>query len=242
MPTTREIIQGVREDCGLPSFQALGNALICNALYKELQELFNRLTLTDTNYQLDRTTVVTSPGTSEYLMPYNFGRAEVVETFSDNDPRFLRREIEIVEMQDFDLYWSGYQGVGQPSPEVCAFVGLLNDTQRKLILAPPPQSVFQIRVWFDLGYQTPPVLDAKPGLLENFHHLLQANTSMACIAHATKDPAIDKTVFMNLRDMLSWRQKKYEATFQEYIYQSFHESSGPRRAFNSSRRGYNDDW
>lgn len=238
MPTVKEIVTAVREYCGNPGHDKLNLGTICLHLYDQIDHLLNRLNITDENWIIGRTIVSVDGGNDEYTLPTEFGRPVFCETVDDGTSDFQRREVEIVNVQDFNLYWSGYKISGvygsiAHSAEVVAVFGPNEQPGVKLIkFAPPPQQAADYRVWYDVARQTPPQLAEKPLVMEQFHNLLKIDTAISCLPHCGYGP----DEFQPYMEMLQWNHERFDAIFERYIAMSHHEDTGPRRAFNSSRR------
>lgn len=246
MPTVKENIASIRELLGNPPYEALNNSTIIIHLYDEICELLNRLNLTDSNWIISRFALSVNPSQDEYPLPPDCGRLIVVETMDDSDFNLIRREVEIIDFQDFNLYWNGVRDLGlspfKHNAICCAEFGLDTQVQKTIKFAPPPNQAAQYRCWYEIGNQPLPALNEKPKLMEQFHPLLRVNTAMALCPHLMKSPLFNQNMYVTLRDQLAWKAKRYTDTFETYIQQSFHEDTGPRRAFNSSRQETGDDW
>ena len=237
MPTTREIITAVREYCGNPDWAKLNAGTICLHLYDQIDHLLTRLNLTDENWILGRSIIPVYPGTDEYPLPPNFGRAMFVETVDDGSTDFVRREVQIVNAQDIDLFWQGVKdttGGSYPhNSSICCFFGLENTPIKQIKFSPPPAQAVSYRVWYELNRQLPPALAAKPAVMEQFHNLLKVNTALMCLPHCGYD--VDN--YGQRQGALQMFKAEFDDVYERYISQNHHEDTGPRRSFNSSRRG-----
>lgn len=242
MPTVKEILTAVREYCGNPAHEFLNNATICLHLYDEIDDLLNRLNLTESNWILDRQTISVHADETEYQLNANFGRSVVVETL-DESFTDRRREIQTIDYQDFNLYWNGYNTsylyAGYThTAEVCCFFKLQDQFETYIKFAPPPSEPCDYRVWYEIGRQVPPKLSEKPKVMEQFHNLLKVKTAKSCLPHCFKGGEEDEPKFARHWAMLSEKEARFDQTFETYIQQGYQEDTGPRRGFNSSRSGW----
>ena len=244
MPSVKEIITGVRELCGNPAFDSLNNGTVCLHLYDELDDLLNRLNLTEANWIINRQTITVAPNLDEYALNTDFGRAILVETVPDGQSDFRRREVQMVEYHDFNLYWNGYTtsyvySGNTHSAEVCCFFNKLESQSSPVIrFAPPPQVSCDYKIYYEIGRQAPPKLAEKPKLMEQFHNLLKVKTAKTCLPHCFKGDEASQAVMQAHWMMLSEKEARFDDTFERYITQGYQEDTGPRRSFNSNRSGW----
>src|SRR6266403_5037503 len=242
MPTVRELIANIRSRAGSPPYGKVGNGDILFCVYDEIDHLLNRLNLTDENWIVGRKTISVNTDVDEYPMPPEFGRIVLVETIDDADPNHVRRELQVLDVQDFDWFWSGYKNIigsgYKHNSTVCATFNLNTKPQRTIKFAPPPSDAADYRVWYEIGRQPPPLLADTPRLMEQFHNLLTTGVALQILprcGHGDND-------YIKHRDQLTWSYNRYDPVFKEYINQSHHEDAGPRRAYNSSRNHGGEDW
>ena len=246
MPTVQESLMIIRTKLGNPSHGALPSYSILVDFYEQLQHLLNKLSSTDTNYLVGRKVISVDPSSDEYRMPSEFGRALIVETWDEGNIDHIRREVQICDVQQLNLYWNGVQTAGDYGNKHTAIaVAFFRDENQDVTImkiAPTPAQAGDYRIWFDVN-RIIPVLSQKPKLMENFSNLLHSRTCLSLVPKLMKDPGFNKDMIISMRDMFAWEAREYGETFDNYILQSYHDDTGDRRAFNSSRMsGYDDDW
>lgn len=243
MGTVREILGSVRSYLGQPGFDRLDNGTILMHLYDQIDLQLTRLALTDENWIINRVEKDIGPGVDEVSLPPTFGRPFLVETVDDGSNLYIRREINIVDVQDWNLYWSGYtRGVGTEYlvhvAEVCAFFGNENSPLKTVKFAPQHNLTATYRIWYEIGKTANPALAAKPALMEQFHNLLKVGTALACLPNCRYEDSISQ----EFRQSLVMLLQQYDSVFDRYIHQNHHEDTGPRRSFNSSRQRGSTEW
>lgn len=243
MSTVRDIVASVRSYLGQVTFDRLDNGTILMHLYDQIDMQMTRLALTDENWIINRKEVSIGPGVDEVPLPPTFGRAFLVETVDDESNLYIRREVNIVDVQDWNLYWSGYtRGSGTKYlvhvAEVCAFFGNENTPIKTVKFAPEHSLTATYRIWYEIGKMANPAFAAKPALMEQFHNLLKVGTALACLPNCRYEDPIAK----GFRQSLMMLYGQYDEVFNRYIHQNHHEDTGPRRSFNSSRQRGNSEW
>lgn len=252
MSTVREIITAVRSYLGNPTFNLLNNGDVCLKLYDQIDSQINRLQLNTANWIIDRKEITVSPDLDEYALPSNFGRSFLVETVDDGTNYFRRRELDYVDVQDFNLFWSGVQYTnigGEYTSHVAEVYGIFGDVnripQKTIKFAPGGLNTATYRLWYDVGKIANPALSDTPKLQEQFHNLLKVGTALACLPTVCVRPdgTYDSEKDAGFRSTLTMLMSQFDDPFERYIVAQHREDAGPRRAFNSSRRaGSGDYW
>ena len=252
MSTVKEIITAVRRYLGTPTFDVLNNGDVCIALYDQIDSQINRLQLTSGNWIVGRKDIVVDTVQEEYPLPPDFGRTFMVETVDDGSNYYMRRELDYVDIQDFNLFWAGVQtqnigatGYVNHAAQVYGVFGELTRSPQKTIkFAPLGNVAATYRVWYDIGKVANPALNDKPKLQEQFHNLLKVGTALACLPQCCVRPdgTYDSEKDNGFRATLTMIMQQFDEPFERYIHQNHREDAGPRRAFNSSRRGGDWEW
>jgi len=251
MATVKEIVTSVRSYLGNPTFDMLNNGDICLRLYDQIDSQINRLQLTDANWIIGRQEIVVNTDQDEYVLHPDFGRSFMVETVDDGTSYYVRRELDYVDIQDFNLFWAGVQtqntGVDRTNhvAQVYGVFGELTRSPQKTIKFAPMgivQSTY--RVWYDIGKVSNPSLTDKPKLMEQFHNLLKVGTALACLPQVCirPDGTFDSEKNAGFSRTLTMLMQQFDDPFERYIHANHREDTGPRRAFNSSRRGGDWEW
>lgn len=182
----RQIVNGVILKAGSPDTGRLPRWVILWFLQRKIDYYRTRLQITDENRFVERWPLTVTPGSDEFNVDAAQGRWLLCHTADDNDPNHVRREVELVNLQNLDLHYLGPPSAGQriSTPHVAvAFTFFTEQGQQKVKVTPRHDQVAQYLFWYEPDRPLPPQLDSNYPLLENFINLTECDTAIACLAY-----------------------------------------------------------
>lgn len=240
MPITiSEIVTGVRDYLLLPDYATLSKSTLLLRIDDKQAYYQTSLKIANRNWFVNRTTIYVDPSRDEYsINADSFGRPFQCLTKDDTDPNHIERDVEIVTLQNRDLY---YQGTKQGStsfsyPHVAACMSFFNENgQWKVKVTPQHTQAATYEVWYSPDKGLPPVLADNLQLVDSFANLFKVDVALSCLPNLVKMD--DKGNVLNggqltmLERRLMDDRNRYEAQFNVYRTMVFQEQTGPRRGF-----------
>ncbi len=232
----KSILAGVRSYLGFPDYANLPNHMIMERLYDRLDYLRTLLNLTNQNFFLSRTRIDVDSSTDEYLLNFNVGpgRPVLCHTIDDSNPQHVTREVQIVNVQDNDLYYIGpKQGAGMTyAPHVAQTMNIFYDLDAgfwKVKVVPQHLSSASYQLWIQPDRPTPPTLTANFPLMENFIGLVKVSTALSCLPMLIKGSDPNALAFIERRLMAD--EARYQSAFDVYKTMAHLEELGSKRGF-----------
>lgn len=264
----KQVVNDVILKAGAPDSGRLSRWVILRLLHLKMDHYRARLQITDENRFLERWPLTVTPGNDEFAVDAaQAGKWLLCHTVDDSDPNHVRREVELVKIQNMDLFYlgppSGGGSVG--SPHVArSFTFFTEQGQTKVKVTPKHDQSAQYLFWYQPDRPLPPKLQDNYPLLENFVNVVACDTAVAALAYmkakivqelrALSLEANAETAQIQLA-ALSNELKSYDSVMNDlrlemlpylevlkvYETQSMDEQSGPRIGWGGANY-YNPGW
>jgi hypothetical protein len=245
MPTIEALIGKVRTDLGSPRSDAPTDNQILSKLYEANQHYVNTMRLTQEGWYLKKFRLTVTPDTSTYtVVEPDFAGAFHVET----DPEYYtrtgrRREVPIVNFQDFDLVEPRWQlspsaSVGVEVDTVSAIAFRNVDGIWQAVVAPGGSEGTYI-VWYEPGFASVPRTLIEPQTIKAFHSMLALTAAHSVLPHcewADKDPEVAYRHRQELRSAFQFDLARQESVFDRYRYMANGAETTHRQPFGRNRR------
>lgn len=237
--TLKQIIEGVRSYLGYPPYGRLPNHLILSRLADKTAYYLTALNMTNEGWFLIRHPLTITPNKSDFQFDVD-GRPVLAVTVDDTDPMHVEREVEIVTVQDRDLYYVGpKQGMSSGAfPHVASSFTVFFDEdqgQRTIRVTPQHTQTAKYLIWLQPDTFAPPRLADNFPLMECFANLVKVDTALSLLPQAFTGENGDSIVLYERR--LTADFGRYDAQFQAYKQISVNEQTGPRRGWASDSDG-----
>jgi hypothetical protein len=231
--TIKSTVQGIRSLLLYPPAGSVPNHLILDRLRDKLDYYLTALNITNENWFLQRSILTVQPNTDEFDFDVT-GKPILCVTMDSSDPYHIEREIEIVTVQDRDLYYMGpKQGMSSGTfPHVATSISIFYDQDRGQRIAkvtPQHTQVAQYLIWLQPETLAPPRMADNFPMLENFMNLIKTDTALSllpAIAGEGNDTKVEAIQGQLMRDMA-----RYDQQFQTWKMTAFAEQAGPRRGW-----------
>lgn len=240
MATFGDIIDMTRVLLGRPSTDTLSNGDLFDLVRSEAIFYAVELGLTNVNWLWSDCYLSVDTNNNEYVISAaDFGRPIKVEYFDPTNPARNGPEIQIIDIQDSDLYGgrntsfsfqSGTSDVsgsdGSIIAHAIAFWGL--PPNRKCRIVPRPLEACQYRIMYEpLVSQTPQKLTDTPFLLTQFEGLIATSAALAAVGRLPFNEFQMAAMVQNLTS----RQSRFATQFDMYRRQNKHSQTTLKRAF-----------
>lgn len=248
--TQKGLLQGIRARLGRPPLDVLTNEVLYEHLLDEEEHMNTKLKLTSQKWITRSFEVTVDPQNYKRVeissKDPTFGRPDIVETVDNGAPDFRRREIDVIDLQDIDLHWTGYKPLQGDTnyPHNARKVAFYYDEATKITYAyfvPPPFAQATYRIWHQPASTVPARLAEKPGFpLTLFYNLVKVSTArrlLGILAISLKKHQMwDAEVFGALKQALDEAYMDFNEPFERYILQDSEDQAGYIQPFNQSRR------
>lgn len=235
--TMEGLIGGVYNYCGMPSEDALSPSIVITVIVDTIQEKRNEMDLTDEGWDLIPYILNVQPQKAEYLIEApDFGRPFFVETFDQTNPRFRKRRVEHGRYQDGNLFSNSVDFTGQytavkHSAEVILFRNIGSPSPHAMV-QPVPRQACQYQIWTETLVTDEPDLEDTPNFLRNFFPLIKLESAFLCVGYC----GYGDSKVNQIREGLAPKLTRAQDTFEKYVLEEFHATTGNIQAANSSRR------
>ena len=210
-----------------PKAQKPSDRRLLKAAASNTQSMFNQLSNTGKAWEVDETTITTSPDTEEYVLtPVNIGKPLLVKTIDESNPSHREREISFFEVQNLDFDWGLPNDFGN---FVANVDGSLHTAARVAFIRksgamyarfkPVPKQSAEYRVLYAIGnWIDSAALDDAPVLSEH-HHLIEVRTALSVLPGTewSDDKDDNRERRAELFNSLSRDEARFAADFEKYI-------------------------
>lgn len=239
--SAKEIMASVRATLDYPSPETLKNQLLLLKLQEKVEHYFNEMSLTDRNWFLETTILHAKPNEDDYIIPVSdWGRAVNAETMDLTDPYHYRREIEIIDVQDRNLFYRGtdkaFTTVGNSVKHTAMSLGQFRDPNTgeiHILMTPVPSIAADYRIFYEPNRPVPAGLTANLKFLDNFRNLLITDLALTCLPYARLDDPFKTDLAQTLASDL----QAYGRVFEEYIQQDRQEQICSKLVWGGDRSG-----
>ncbi len=258
MATSLAIASRVYEYLSRPNSVRLNIPTILAKLAGRIDYYRNQLSLTDSNWNISSLLLNTDSSNDEYNISAqagDFARPILVESFDETgDPNFVRREVEIVDLQNLDILYQGRRQAGSGSSTFYPFgkhsmiaIAFFGMPEVKARIVPVPATAETYRVYYETGKKADPLLAQEPALMKQFHDLLAVHTAILCIPDASWDDLpmeAQPSKRMEIQRTLDPELGRLWMVFDRYRRTSKHDQASGRTRFNAyrSRGGGRGGW
>lgn len=225
----RQLLSNTRIRCGDPRPQKPRDAALLLLLSTQVQAFLNEANLTGRPWAVDELTLSVSSATEDYPLAINshFGKPILVRTVYPNDPGMIERDIDFVELGEFNSDWpfpknfgSSFSVDGSPNNAArLAFFRKGGTDQVYVRVLPIPSQSADYQILYQVGvYGETVPLDETP-LLPEHHGLLEVRTALAALPHCEWDDNDDRNDYKRkaLGITLSADEQRLYALFRRYI-------------------------
>lgn len=181
----REIASGVRDYLMWPDHRRVPQFTVLLRIQDKSDAQRQALNITNRNWFLSRFTLDVDSSTDEYpITATAFGRPVQCLTIDESDPNHVERDVEIVTVQNRDLFYSGTkQSLGSyTSPHVASCISIFReDNQWKAKVTPQHTLPASYVLWFQPDRPTPAGLNDNFPLLDSFINLLKVDVALSLL-------------------------------------------------------------
>lgn len=231
--TVSEIIQGVYVLLKKPKSTDLPVGDVYQILSDKLEYYLTSLNMSDSNWILASTEVSFSPGNrEESFVADSFGRPVLVETSGNTGDIYLKREVDIVPLQDLNpkhvepvLQFTAPAPYYRHTAARCAFWKDVSTGNQLMRIDPPATTQCVYKVYYEPLGMTKPSITENTQFTSNFMALLKVDTALSAL-HLLADVMSDK-LYSATESRLEKERERLEAQFILYISSNAQESAGP---------------
>lgn len=182
----REIVSGVRDYLNWPDYQRLPQFTVLQRIQDKSDYYRQSFNLTNRGWFLSRFDLPVDASTDEFTITAPaFGRPVMCLTKDDSDPNHIEREVEIVQVQNRDLFYTGTkQSIGSYTlPHVAACISFFNDVDRGWLIKVTPQhtQAATYAVWYQPDRPAGVSLNDNYPLMESFINLLKVDVALSLL-------------------------------------------------------------
>lgn len=235
-----EIVNGVRDYLLRPDYETLPKYAVLSRLHHKLDHYSSRLKITNRGWLVGRWNLNVDTERDEYTVSAsNFGRPFSCLTKDDTDANHVEREVEIVVVQNRDLYYQGTkQGVASfVQPHVAACVSFYRDASRGWLakITPIHSQPATYEVWYIPDRPLPPVLADNLKLVDAFVNLYTVDVALSLLPNIIKTDDKGNVTNAGQISMIERRcnadKADYLQLFNTYAQSTVVEQTGPRRGW-----------
>lgn len=240
MISIAEIQTGIRDYLLYPDYARLPKSTVLLRIHDKADYYRTALSIVNRGWLVDRWNLNVDTARTEFpVTASNWGRPFLAVTKDDADPNFIEREVEIVAVQNRDLF---YQGARQGSvifaaPHVASCLAFFNDADQgwRALVTPQHTQNAQYQVWFTPDRPMPPVLADNFNLIESFVNLFKVDVALSCLPNIL---IIDDDGNVTNAAQVAMVERRLTADFALYkqqfdIYKqfAFNDQTGQRRGW-----------
>ncbi len=211
----------VRATLDYPSPETLKNQLLLLKLQEKTEHYFNEMSLTDRNWFLETYILHAPADKDDYVVGIeDWGRAINAETMDDTDPNHYRREVELIDLQDRDLFYKGPDKAltltGTSVKHTARCIAQFRDPKSgdvHLLVTPKPGLAADYKLYYEPDRPVPASLTSNVRLLDNFRNLLITDLALTCLPYCRLEGPFKN----DLAGTLASDLQAYGRVFEEYI-------------------------
>lgn len=250
MPVSiREIASGVRDYLMWPDHRRVPQFTVLLRLQDKSDHYRNAFNIVNRGWFLSRTQLDFDSSTDEVpITATAFGRAVQCLTIDESDPNHVERDVEIVAVQNRDLFYSGTkQSIGSyTTPHVASCISIFKEaSQWKVKVTPQHTLPASYVLWFQPD-RMPKGLNDNFDLLDSFINLLKVDTALSLLARILimddKGNVLNGDQVALVERRLLDDRAQYLAQFNLTKQLAVNEQTGSRRGWASDEGGYDLWW
>lgn len=231
--TVSEIIQGIFVLLKKPKSTDLPIGDVYQLLSDKLEYYLTSMNMSDSNWILATTEVTFAAGSrEEAVVADSFGRPILVETTASSGEVYLKREVDIVSLQDINskhvepvLQFTAPAPYYRHTATRCAFWKDVETGNQMMRVDPPATAHCTYKIYYEPTGMTKPSITDDTQFIGNFMALLKTDTALSAL-HLLADVMSDK-MYSATESRLEKERERLEAQFILYISNNAQEQAGP---------------
>lgn len=225
----RQLLSNTRIRCGYPRSQKPGDSTLLLLLSTQVQAFLNEANLTGRPWAVDELILSVSSATEDYPLAIDshFGKPILVRTVYSADPGHIERDIDFVELGEFNSDWPFPKNFGSSlsvdsSPNNAARLAFFRKggtDQVYVRVLPIPSQSADYQILYQVGvYGDTVPLDEAP-LLPEHHGLIEVRTALALLPHCEWEDADERNDYKRkaLGITLAAEERRLSELFRRYI-------------------------
>lgn len=248
MSSIKNVVQGIRSNLLYPDYKKVPNHLILDRLQDRFAYYLTALNIVNENWFLTRYPLTVTPNTDEFPIDIPIGSKPVLCVTVDNaDPFHVEREVEILTVQNRDLYYIGpKQGLSSATfPHVATSIAFFYDQdngQRIAKVTPQHTMVATYMIWLQPDVFAPPRLADNFPLLENFLNLTKTDVALSLTPALLEEDGSNAIKVGKIESRLQADFNRFDSQFTVYKQMAFNEQAGTRRGWATDSSGDYTGW